>query len=64
MSFPWQVTVVYSLVFTVLTEKLQLECSSDEGPSILQRMTLSYTLGDQHGLYEPMKAAQAELGFY
>ncbi|KAH9918749.1 scavenger mRNA decapping enzyme [Epithele typhae] len=41
-----------------------LECSPDDGPSILQKMTLTYNLGDQHGLYEPMKAAQQELGWY
>ncbi|KAI0646139.1 scavenger mRNA decapping enzyme [Trametes meyenii] len=41
-----------------------IECDPDEGLSILQRMTLTYTLGEQHGLYEPMKAAQGELGYY
>lgn len=41
---------------------IKLELDSDdigEGePSILQRMTLTYGLGEQHGLYEPMRAAQ------
>ncbi|OSD07828.1 scavenger mRNA decapping enzyme [Trametes coccinea BRFM310] len=41
-----------------------IECDPDDGPSILQRMTLTYALGEQHGLYEAMKAAQSELGFY
>ncbi|KAI0634995.1 scavenger mRNA decapping enzyme [Trametes polyzona] len=41
-----------------------IECDPDDGPSILQRMTLTYALGEQHGLYEPMKAAQQELGYY
>ncbi|EJF56971.1 scavenger mRNA decapping enzyme [Dichomitus squalens LYAD-421 SS1] len=41
-----------------------LECDPDDGPSILQRMTFTYALGEQHGLYEPMKAAQQELGYY
>ncbi|KAI0764831.1 scavenger mRNA decapping enzyme [Fomes fomentarius] len=41
-----------------------IECSPDDGPSILQKMTLTYALGEQHGLYEPMKAAQNELAFY
>ncbi|KAL1941511.1 hypothetical protein VTO73DRAFT_6950 [Trametes versicolor] len=41
-----------------------IECDSDDEPSILQRMTLTYALGEQHGLYEPLKAAQRELGFY
>ncbi|KAI0728363.1 scavenger mRNA decapping enzyme [Fomitopsis betulina] len=36
-----------------------LELSSDDGPSILERMTLTYGLGDQHGLYEAMRSAQA-----
>ncbi|RPD65267.1 scavenger mRNA decapping enzyme [Lentinus tigrinus ALCF2SS1-7] len=41
-----------------------LECSSADGPTIMQQMTLTYALGEQHGLYEPMKAAQQELGYY
>ncbi|KAI0718344.1 scavenger mRNA decapping enzyme [Cerioporus squamosus] len=41
-----------------------LECSPDGGPTILQNMTLTYALGEQHGLYEPMKTAQQELAFY
>ena len=43
---------------------LQIECGPEEGPSILQKMTLTYALGEQHGLYEPLKAAQNELAFY
>ena len=35
----------------------QLEISTDDGPTILQRMTLTYDLGEQHGLYESMKQA-------
>jgi hypothetical protein len=27
----------------------------------MQRMTFTYGLGEQHGLFESMKAAQAEL---
>ncbi|KAF7768343.1 hypothetical protein Agabi119p4_7586 [Agaricus bisporus var. burnettii] len=34
-----------------------LEIDSDEGPGVFQKMTLTYGLGDQHGLYEDMKAA-------
>ncbi|KAI0330054.1 scavenger mRNA decapping enzyme [Cubamyces sp. BRFM 1775] len=41
-----------------------IECDPVDGPSVLQRMTLTYALGEQHGLYEPMKAAQRELDFY
>ncbi|KAI9511639.1 scavenger mRNA decapping enzyme [Russula earlei] len=37
-----------------------LELDDPTGPSIFQRMTLSYGLGEQHGLFSTMKAAQAE----
>ena len=33
----------------------QLELDPDEGPGIYKRMTLTYGLGDQHGLFESMK---------
>ena len=33
----------------------QLELDPDEGPGIYERMTLTYGLGDQHGLFESMK---------
>jgi len=36
---------------------LELDAQSD-GPGIFERLTLTYGLGEQHGLYEPMKAAQ------
>jgi m7GpppX diphosphatase len=39
----------------------QLELDPDEGPCILERMTFTYGLGNQHGLFAAMKAAQAEL---
>jgi len=32
-----------------------LELSPDEGPTILEQMTLTYSLGEQHGLYASMK---------
>jgi len=35
-----------------------LELDPEDGPSIFSRMTLTYGLGDQHGLYEAMKGAQ------
>ncbi|KAH9939179.1 scavenger mRNA decapping enzyme [Amylocystis lapponica] len=35
-----------------------LEVDVDDGPSIFERMTLSYTLGELHGLFEPMTAVQ------
>lgn len=37
-----------------------LELDEPNGPSIFQRMTLSYGLGEQHGLFAPMKAAQLD----
>ncbi|CAL1709284.1 unnamed protein product [Somion occarium] len=38
-----------------------LELDPEDGPSIFERLTLTYGLGDQHGLYESMRAAQTEL---
>lgn len=40
--------------------QLELEADNSTAPSALQLMTLTYGLGDQHGLFEPMRAAQAE----
>jgi hypothetical protein len=39
----------------------QLELDSDDGASVFERMTLTYGLGDQHGLFETMNSAQTEL---
>jgi m7GpppX diphosphatase len=39
----------------------QLELDDPDGPSIFQRVTLSYGLGEHHGLFTPMKAAQLDL---
>lgn len=38
-----------------------LELDEPTGPSIFQRITLSYGLGEQHGLFSAMQAAQSEL---
>jgi len=38
-----------------------LEVDSDLGPSIFERMTLTYGLGERHNLFKGMQAAQAEL---
>ncbi|EMD31964.1 hypothetical protein CERSUDRAFT_69043 [Gelatoporia subvermispora B] len=38
-----------------------LELGPEDGPSVFEQATLTYTLGEQHGLYAPMKAAQDEL---
>ncbi len=61
-SSPWSVRASSSSLLSLTIS--QIECDPDDGPSILQRMTLTYALGEQHGLYEPLKAAQRELGFY
>jgi m7GpppX diphosphatase len=37
-----------------------LELDEPSRPSVFQRMTLSYGLGEQHGLFAPMKAAQLD----
>lgn len=38
---------------------VQLEIDQHESAGVFQRMTLTYGLGDQHGLYEDMKIALA-----
>ncbi|EGN92531.1 hypothetical protein SERLA73DRAFT_79467 [Serpula lacrymans var. lacrymans S7.3] len=38
-----------------------LEIDIDDGSSILEKMTFTYGLGDQHGLFEKMVAVQPEL---
>ncbi|KAH9974044.1 scavenger mRNA decapping enzyme [Lactifluus volemus] len=38
-----------------------LESDDSARPSIFQRMSLSYSLGEQHGLFTAMKLAQSEL---
>lgn len=38
-----------------------LELDPDDGSSILERMTFTYGLGTEHGLYKPMAAALAEV---
>ncbi|KAG0707561.1 HIT-like domain-containing protein [Suillus ampliporus] len=38
-----------------------LELDSDDGPSILERMTFTYGLGTEHGLYKPIAAALVEM---
>lgn len=40
---------------------LQLELDPDNGSGIFERLTLTYGLGNQHGLFEAMKEAQIEL---
>jgi hypothetical protein len=44
---------------TVWRTRVQLD--EPTGPSIFQRTTLSYGLGEQHGLFSVMQAAQSEL---
>ena len=39
----------------------QLELDPDDGPSMLERMTFTYGLGTEHGLYKLMTAVPPEL---
>lgn len=39
-----------------------LELDPESGPSIFERVTLTYGLGDQHGLFEQMRIVQGEDG--
>ncbi|KAH8117217.1 scavenger mRNA decapping enzyme [Phellopilus nigrolimitatus] len=41
-----------------------IELSPPGSPSLLAQMTLTYGLGEQHGLFEGMKSAQEELGVW
>lgn len=41
--------------------QIELDSTASSGPSIMERMTFSYGLGEKHGLFENMRAAQAEL---
>ena len=43
------------------TFQLELDPDSYDGPSIFERLTLTYGLGSQHGLYESMRQAQKEI---
>jgi len=36
----------------------QLELDPPEGPGVFQRMTLTYALGDQHGLFEALRPSE------
>ena len=38
----------------------QIELSDAGGPTILERMTFTYGLGERHGLFEEIKRAQGE----
>jgi m7GpppX diphosphatase len=42
-----------------LNKEQKLEVDSDHGPSIFERMTLTYGLGHQHPLFEALKTAEA-----
>lgn len=39
---------------------LQIELSDADGHTILERMTFTYGLGEQHRLFEEIKRAQSE----
>ena len=46
----------------IVYSRTQLELDPKSGPSIFERMTLTYGLGDQHGLFEQMRIVQGEDG--
>ena len=39
----------------------QIELSESDESTILERMTFTYGLGEQHGLFEQIKRAQGEI---
>jgi len=41
-----------------LMPEVQLELDPDDGPSIMERMTLTYGLGENHGLYPLLTGAE------
>ena len=45
------------ILIVVLRTSSQLELEPDQGLGTYERMTLTYGLGDQHGLYEHMMKA-------
>lgn len=56
-SLLWSYTYKYSH-----SKSTQLELDQElPGPGIFEKMTLTYGLGDQHGLFAAMKVAQAAL---
>lgn len=52
------VRVLALVWWAFLIPKMQLELDPDDGPSILERMTLTYGLGEQHGLYPLLTGAE------
>ena len=53
-------TLLYH-IHTLLIIGLQIELSPPEGPTLLEKMTFTYGLGEQHGLFESLKAAQKQI---
>jgi m7GpppX diphosphatase len=45
-------------LLSFLIPGLQLELDPDDGPSIIERMTFTYGLGEQHGLYPLLTGAE------
>ena len=52
------VRVLALVWWALLTPELQLELDPDNGPSIIERMTFTYGLGEQHGLYTLLTEAE------
>jgi len=52
---------VISLVSSIVFPSVLCSCRNpklENSPRIFESMTLTYGLGEQHGYYEPMRAAQ------
>ena len=51
------VRVIYCLLGSS-NARAKLELDPDDGPSIVERMTFTYGLGEQHGLYPVLAGAE------
>ncbi|EIW80742.1 HIT-like protein [Coniophora puteana RWD-64-598 SS2] len=60
-AFPGGMNVGQAHLLDDLISLLELDTAVPATSSILARMTLTYSLGTQHGLYAPLAAAQASL---
>lgn len=40
--------------------RMQLQLDPEEGPAVFERLTLTYGLGDQHGLFQALQEAILE----
>jgi m7GpppX diphosphatase len=52
------VGVIFGYLNGSSNTRAQLELDPDDGPSIIERMTFTYGLGEQHGLYPLLTGAE------